>query len=69
MSQSRKRSAIEAWTNTIVGIVLNMTGTHFVLAAMGLPFSWNQNIILTAVMVVLSTTRSYTIRRLFAKGE
>jgi len=59
MTQTRKASAAEAATNAVLGIVLN----QLVLAAAGIPLGTAT--VLTATMILLSTARSYAVRRLF----
>jgi uncharacterized membrane protein len=59
MSQSKKRSIQEAWVNTILGILIS----NLVLLAFGVPLA--QAGIITAVMVFMSTVRSYFVRRFF----
>jgi hypothetical protein len=58
--QTKKKSAAEAVTNTVSGIVLNQV----VLYLAGVPLS--SAIGLTLVMMVVSTVRSYIVRRIFA---
>jgi hypothetical protein len=59
MSQDRKKSALEAVTNTVTGIVLNQV----VLYLAGIPLK--HAIGLTVIMFFVSTARSYVIRRIF----
>lgn len=57
--QTRKSSALEAGVNTVVGIILNQT----LLFLANVPFGTATA--LTAAMILLSTVRSYAIRRIF----
>jgi hypothetical protein len=59
MSQSRKKSAMEAITNTVTGIAINQLVLYFA----GVPL--HSAIGMTLVMLILSTARSYVIRRIF----
>ena len=59
--QARKHSALEAGLNTAIGIGLNQA----LLFLVGVPFGTATA--LTAAMILLSTVRSYAIRRLFTR--
>lgn len=59
MTQDKKKSAVEAVTNTVTGMVLNQA----VLYLAGIPLK--SAIGLTVVMFFVSTARSYVIRRIF----
>ena len=66
MQQSKKRSFLEAFTNLIVGAVINICLTFFV-------FNWiydfnvtlKSNLTMTVIITVFSFIRLYTIRRMF----
>jgi hypothetical protein len=59
MSQTKRKSALEAGVNTVVGIVLN----QLILWAAGIPLGTAT--FLTVVMVGVSFLRSYIVRRMF----
>lgn len=63
MTQSKKKSAAEAVSNTVVGVILN----QIVLYAAGIPLSHAAG--LTVVMFFVSTARSYVLRRVFSAKE
>lgn len=59
--QSKKLSLYEAWVNSLLGII----ASNLVLLAFGVPLG--QASAITAVMVLVSTCRSYIVRRFFNK--
>lgn len=65
--QSRWLSLIEAWTNTLVGYILNIVGHLMLLPLFGATLSVASNMQVSLVMVVLSVLRSYCLRRIFNK--
>lgn len=65
MTQSRRHSLIEAWTNILVGIGIQFLALRLLAPALGIPMTLHQNVQVTAVMTVLSLLRSYGLRRLF----
>ena len=65
MKQSRKKSFIEAVTNTVAGLVTSFLIQIVIYPLMGIPVSINQNIVITFVFFVASIVRSYLIRRVF----
>ena len=67
MTQTRKKSLIEAITNTVAGLVTSFLIQIVIYPAMGIPVSINQNIIITFVFFVASIVRSYVVRRIFNK--
>ena len=60
MKQSRKHSAIETITQTILGL-----GILFIV----IPATITQNIIITAVFFIASLLRGYVVRRIFEKEK
>jgi membrane protein YdbS with pleckstrin-like domain len=67
MKQSKKHSAIESATNVIVGLLVSIVAQMILYPVLGIPVSFNQNLIITAVFFVLSFVRGYVIRRIFNK--
>jgi hypothetical protein len=63
--QSRKWSFIEAWANIVVGIGIAYVMNFLILRAFDTPISHRQNLIMTALMTVVSLVRSYSLRRFF----
>lgn len=69
MTQSKKRSFLEAWLNIAVGYGVNFTANLLVLPHFGFDVTIKQNIFLGAIYTVISLIRSYCIRRWFTKGD
>lgn len=65
MKQSKKHSVLESATNVIVGLLVSIITQMILYPIMGIPVSFNQNLIITAVFFVLSFVRGYVIRRIF----
>lgn len=65
MSQSRIASAIEANTNAFVGYWLSVVVGQFLYPAMGWDANIAENMTVTFVFYLVSTTRAYFMRRLF----
>lgn len=65
MKQSKKHSALESGTNVIVGLLVSVATQMILYPILGIPVSFNQNLIITAVFFILSFVRGYVIRRIF----
>jgi multisubunit Na+/H+ antiporter MnhF subunit len=63
--QSRRMSAIESLTDTLVGLLVSVCVTYFILPLWGLNPSLMEATEITLVYVVLSFVRKYIIRRFF----
>lgn len=63
--QSKTMSMVEAVVNTAVGLVVAMLATAAICKAYGIPMSWENNVIITFWMTVISVVRSYILRRVF----
>jgi hypothetical protein len=63
--QSHKRSAIEASTNSIAGILTGYFSNVFLLPVFGLMVDWDTAAAMTAMFTVISIVRSYIVRRVF----
>ena len=66
--QSKTMSMVEAVVNTAVGLVVAMLATAAICKAYGIPMSWENNVIITFWMTVISVVRSYILRRVFNAG-
>jgi len=66
-TQSRKKSLIETVVQTVVGLGTSVVLQVILYPLMGIPVSFNQNLLITAVFFVVSLLRGYLIRRLFSK--
>lgn len=65
MAQSKKHSVYESITNVVVGLLVSIVAQMILYPLMGIPVSFNQNLVITAVFFVLSFARGYIIRRMF----
>jgi len=63
--QSRLQSFLEAWSNTIIGYVLNLAVQLLVYPLFGAKFTFSQNIQIGLIFMLVSITRSYFLRRWF----
>lgn len=66
MSQSRKRSMLEALTNTVGGYGINLIVQLIVYPLYGAVFTFNQNLQLGGIFFVVSFVRGYGLRRFFS---
>lgn len=65
MSQSRRLSLIEAFTNVVVGYALAVITQIVAFPWFGLQVRLGDNLAIGAVFVGVSLIRSYALRRLF----
>lgn len=65
MAQTKLHSLLESIVNTAVGLLTALVGTQAVVWAYNMPMSFEQNVILTFWMTVISIARGYVIRRWF----
>ncbi len=65
--QTKKESLIESVTNTIVGGIISATTTHYLAPILGFTISITENIHLVIILTLVSSARTYTVRRLFSK--
>lgn len=65
MSQSRMQSMVEAWSNTIIGYLINLGVQLIVYPFYGATFTFGQNIQIGLIFMAVSITRSYLLRRAF----
>jgi high-affinity Fe2+/Pb2+ permease len=65
--QSKKLSALEALSNTIIGLFISYIATTLLYWILNIPVSHQQNLIITAVMFIISIVRGYVVRRIFNK--
>lgn len=76
--QTKRHSALEAFTNTVIGIFLALGCSqlfhifeHDIQLYIWQGFTWNisleSNIIVTLILTVVSVLRGYIIRRIFNK--
>lgn len=65
LGQSRKSSALEALTGTIVGFLLAIWVQRLLFPALGHDLALAENALVAAVFTAVSLLRSYFLRRLF----
>ena len=64
--QTRMNSFIEAITNAVIGLVLSFLFTWIGLALLfDVNFTAQQSVLVTGCYFVISTARSYVLRRMF----
>ena len=67
MKQSKKHSAIESITQTVIGLVTSFIIQIILYPLLDIPVTFSQNLIITFVFFVASFLRGYVIRRYFNK--
>jgi len=67
MNQSKKQSIIESVVQTTIGLVTSILIQIVLYPLMGIPVSFKQNLIITAVFFTVSIVRGYLVRRIFNK--
>ena len=65
--QTKKHSIIESITQTIIGLVTSVLIQVILYPIMGIPVTFSQNLIITAVFFIVSIVRGYLVRRYFCK--
>jgi hypothetical protein len=65
MSQNKKHSLIESVTQTIIGLGTSIAIQVVLYPILGIPVSFKQNLIITAVFFIVSIIRGYLVRRIF----
>lgn len=65
MKQSKKHSALESITNVVIGLIMSIVTQMILYPILGIPVTFSQNLIITAVFFVISFIRGYVIRRFF----
>ena len=65
MKQTKSKSAIEAITNTVAGLVTSFLIQIMIYPILNIDVTFGENIIITLVFFIASFGRSYIIRRIF----
>lgn len=65
MSQSRLLSAIESFTNTLVGYATAIVTQLIVFPLFDIHIQFHQNLMIGACFTVISMVRGYIVRRFF----
>ena len=63
--QSKKHSAYEALTNTVLGTAIGFCIVYFIFPMMGVCTTVSQALTANVMFIVASTVRSYVVRRFF----
>lgn len=67
MTQSRRMSLIEAWTNVVVGYVLAIATQLAVFPLFGIEAALQEHLAIGMAFVAVSLARGYVLRRLFER--
>jgi len=65
LMQSKITSLLEAIINTLAGFLVSLLIQLIIYPAMGIPVTFAQNILITAIFTLASIIRGYVIRRFF----
>lgn len=65
MTQTRRQSLIEAWSNILVGLGINLLANFALFPLFGWKISLKQNLVYAFFMTGISLVRSYALRRAF----
>jgi len=63
--QTKRKSLIEAVTNTVVGLVTSFAIQLIIYPALNIPVTIGQNVLITFVFFAASIVRGYLLRRVF----
>lgn len=63
--QSKKKSALEAVVNVVVGLIISFAIQAIIYPLLGIPVTFGEMGIITFIFFAASFFRSYFIRRLF----
>jgi hypothetical protein len=67
--QTKKKSLIESTVQTLIGLGTSILVQITIYPLMGIPVTFKQNLIITAVFFVVSIVRGYLVRRLFETAK
>jgi hypothetical protein len=65
VSQTRRQSLVEAWTNIFVGVAINTLLNFAVFPVFGWRITGRQNALLVVIYTGASLARGYGLRRVF----
>ena len=65
MKQTRRKSLIETVVQTVIGLGTSILLQVILYPVTGIPVSFTQNLIITAVFFAVSIVRGYIVRRIF----
>ena len=67
--QTKKQSAIESIIQTIIGLGTSILIQIILYPLMGIPVTFEQNIMITFVFFIVSILRGFFVRRIFNKSK
>ena len=67
--QTKKKSLIESTVQTLIGLGTSILVQITIYPLMGIPVTFEQNLIITTVFFVVSIVRGYLVRRLFETAK
>jgi len=67
MKQTKRKSLIESVIQTVLGLLTSIMIQLIIYPMMGIPVTFSQNLIITAVFFAVSIVRGYAVRRIFEK--
>ena len=67
--QTKKKSLIESTVQTLIGLGTSILVQITIYPLMGIPVTFEQNLIITAVFFIVSIVRGYLVRRLFETAK
>ena len=67
MKQTKKKSMIESFVQTVIGLATSILIQITIYPMMGIPVTFSQNLIITLVFFLVSIVRGYIVRRIFEK--
>jgi len=65
MKQTKQKSFIESVIQTIIGLGTSILIQVILYPMMGIPVTFSQNLVITAVFFIVSIIRGYIVRRYF----
>lgn len=66
--QTKQKSMLESFANTTIGLASSFLIQLLLYPVLGIPVTFEQNIIITIVFFAVSFSRSYLLRRYFNKN-
>ena len=63
--QSKRMSLIESIANVVIGYLVALGAQLIVFPVLGIPVSFQENILLGLIFTFVSLVRSYCVRRVF----
>ena len=67
--QTKRKSLIESTVQTLIGLGTSILVQITIYPLMGIPVTFEQNLIITAIFFIVSIVRGYLVRRLFETAK